>query len=347
MWVKLESAVASRQFTRSIEVNVAAPSVNLSDVYVFKKIAATLSFTEAARQIGVSRSAVSKQLTRLEKNLGVVLINRTTRSVSLTEAGRAFDSNTPEVDVTVERALDLVRGADQTPLGTVACALPSSLGSAILPTLVTRFAHHWPALRLNIQFDDFGKDIISNNLDLAIRVSGRLLDSTLISKRLASTRIVFAASPKYLEEEGVPAHASDLQDHRCVGIGTPVESTTNWHLRAPTGNVRIGLDLVLSANNELGLIRAACLGAGIIRVPELCIRRELVTNQLQCIEGLAEAESTGIYALYPRRNSAAKVKVLVDYIEQGLNEIALADYPARHDIAPRDLSDSQSAAKDS
>lgn len=322
-----------------------APSVNLSDVYVFKKIASTLSFTEAARQIGVSRSAVSKQLTRLEKNLGVVLINRTTRSVSLTEAGRAFDSNTPEVDVTVERALELVRGADQSPLGTVACALPSSLGVAILPMLVTKFAQHWPELRLNIQFDDFGKDLISNNLDLAVRVSRRLVDSSLISKRLASTRMVFAASPKYLEEEGVPSHASDLQRHRCIGIGTPVESTTSWHLRTPAGNVRIGLDLVLSTNSELGLIRAACLGAGIIRVPELCIRQELATNQLQSIEGLDEPESAGIYALYPRRNSAVKVKVLVDFIEQGLNEIASADFALRDDVASRKASDFGSAAR--
>lgn len=311
-----------------------APTVNLSDVYTFKKLAATLSFSEAARQIGVSRSAVSKQLSRLEKSLGVVLINRTTRSVSLTEAGRAFDSNTPEVDVTVERALELVRGADLAPMGTVACALPSALGSAILPTLVKRFAAHWPELRLNIQFDDFGEDMISNNLDLAVRISGRLLDSSLVSKRLASTRIVFAASPEYLEEKGTPAHAADLQNHRCIGIGTAVQSATNWHLRKPTGNVNIKLDLVLSANSELALIRAACLGAGIIRVPELCIRQELASDQLRCIEGLDESESTGIYALYPRRNSSAKVKVLVDFIEQGLNEIASADYRAPRDTGP-------------
>lgn len=336
----------ARELTRGIEANVAAPSVNLSDVYVFKKIASTLSFTEAARQIGVSRSAVSKQLTRLEKNLGVVLINRSTRNVSLTEAGRALDSNTSDIDVTVERALELVRGADQSPVGTVACALPSSLGSAILPTLMAGFEHYWPDLRLNIQFDDSGRDMISNNLDLAVRISGRLLDSSLISKRLASTQIVFAASPKYLEERGTPEHAADLQNHRCVSLGTPIKSTTNWHLRAPTGKVRIELDLVLSTNSELGLIRAACLGAGIIRVPELCIRQELATNQLKCIEGLDESESAGIYALYPRRNSGAKVQVLVGLIDQALREIASPDLCVSPDFASGDASDRQLAARD-
>lgn len=344
--MKRDSTLRGRESTRSIEVNLAAPPVNLSDVYVFKKIASSLSFTEAARQIGVSRSAVSKQLTRLEKNLGVVLINRSTRSVSLTEAGRAFDSNTSEVDVTVERALELVRGADQSPLGTVACALPSSLGSAILPTLMAGFEHYWPDLRLNIQFDDSGKDIISNNLDLAVRISGRLLDSSLISKRLASTRIVFAASPNYLEEKGTPQDAPDLQNHRCVGLGSPTRSTTSWRLRTPAGNVRIEIDLVLSTNSELGLIRAACLGAGIIRVPELCIRHELETSRLQCIEGLAESESAGVYVLYPRRNSAAKVQVLVDFIDQALREIVAEDLSEQHDFSLRDASDRQLASRD-
>ena len=128
--------------------------MNLSDVYVFKKVALTLSFTKAARQIGVSRSAVSKQVNRLEQDLGVVLINRTTRSINLTEAGRSFDSNTSAVDKTIERAADLVRGADMSPLGTVSFTLPSQLGAALMPGLITQFQPCWPELRLNIQFDD-------------------------------------------------------------------------------------------------------------------------------------------------------------------------------------------------
>ena len=118
--------------------------MNLSDVYVFKKVASTLSFTKAARQIGVSRSAVSKQIRRLEQSLGVVLINRSTRSVSLTESGRTFDAHTAKIDTTIERAADLVRGSDLSPLGTVSFTLPSALRAALMPALTTRSQTQWP-----------------------------------------------------------------------------------------------------------------------------------------------------------------------------------------------------------
>ena len=313
---------------------MAAHVVNLSDVYVFKKVASTLSFTEAARQTGVTRSAVSKQVKRLENSLGVVLINRSTRSISLTEAGRIFDFNTSEIDITVERALELVRDADVSPIGTVACSLPTSLGAALMPKLITRFESYWPDLRLNLQFDDFSNGIIDNNLDLAIRVSRRLSDSSLVAKRLASTRIVLAASPKYIGEKGTPERASDLQNHRCLALGTPIDSTSRWRLLTPTGKVSIEFDPMLSANSELGLIQAACMGAGIIRTPEICIGQELRHGRLQRIDNICESESAGIYALYPRRAAAAKVKVLVDFIEQGLAEIASPDRPLRPRSSP-------------
>lgn len=297
-------------------------SMNLSDVYVFKKVASTLSFTKAARQIGVSRSAVSKQVSRLEQNLGVVLVNRTTRSVNLTEAGRTFDSHTAKIDTTIERAADMVRGADLSPLGTVSFTLPSALGSALMPALTTQFQLRWPELRLNIHFDDHVQDLIASNLDLAIRISKKLTDSSLISRRLASTRKVLAASPRYLEEHGIPKSPSDLVNHRCLGLGSAVKSGTTWKFQEGDKTVEVPTSFSLSTNNNLAVILAACLDSGIIYVPEICIIGELARKQLQLIPGCANAESYGVYALYPHRNAAAKVKVLVDFIEDLLPNVA-------------------------
>lgn len=299
--------------------------MNLSDVYVFKKVASTLSFTKAARQIGVSRSAVSKQVSRLEQDLGVVLINRTTRSVNLTEAGRTFDSNTSDIDTTIERAASLVRGADLSPHGTVSFALPSALGAALLPSLTTQFQARWPELRLHMRFDDSVQDMVATNLDLAIRISRRLSDSSLISRRLISTRRVFAASPMYLREYGTPSGPSDLSRHRCIGIAGAAKNGTTWKFREGDRTTNVQTTYAMSANNHLALILAACLGSGIISIPEICVAGELARGQLEVISSLTAPASLGVYALYPHRNAAAKVKVLVEFIEQMLAKMSTVD----------------------
>lgn len=299
--------------------------MNLSDVYVFKKVASTLSFTKAARQIGVSRSAVSKQVSRLEQDLGVVLINRTTRSVNLTEAGRTFDSNTSDIDTTIERAASLVRGADLSPLGTVSFTLPSALGAALLPSLTTQFRARWPELRLHVRFDDGVQDMVATNLDLAIRISKRLSDSSLISRRLISTRRVFAASPGYLREYGMPAGPSDLTEHRCIGIASASRTGATWKFREGDQTINVQTTYAMSANNHLALILATCLGSGIISIPEICIAGELARGQLQVIPSLIGPATLGVYALYPHRNAAAKVKVLVEFIEKMLAKMSTVD----------------------
>ena len=299
--------------------------LNLSDVYVFKKVASTLSFTKAARQIGVSRSAVSKQVSRLEQDLGVVLINRTTRSVNLTEAGRTFDSNTSDIDTTIERAASLVRGADLSPHGTVSFALPSALGAALLPSLTTEFGARWPELRLHMRLDDSVQDMVATNLDLAIRISKRLSDSSLISRRLISTKRAFAASPGYLREQGTPSSPSDLIRHRCIGMGSAAKSGGTWKFRENDKTVAIQTTYAMSANNQLALILAACLGSGIISIPEICIAGELARGQLQTIPSLIDPATLGVYALYPHRNAAAKVKVLVEFIEAMLAKMSTVD----------------------
>ena len=299
--------------------------MNLSDVYVFKKVASTLSFTKAAREIGVSRSAVSKQVSRLEQYLGVVLINRTTRSVNLTEAGRRFDAHIAKIDTTIERAAELVRGADLSPLGTVSFTLPSGLGAALMPALTTQFQARWPELRLNIQFDDQVQDIIAGNLDLAIRISKKLTDSSLISRRLTSTRKVLAASPRYLRKHGSPRHPAELKNHRCLGLGSAVRTGTTWRFHENGKAIDVATAFALSTTNNLALILAACLDSGIIYVPEICIAAELGKNQLQVISGCVDSEPYGVYALYPHRNAAAKVKVLVDFIEKMLPVVASLD----------------------
>jgi DNA-binding transcriptional LysR family regulator len=300
--------------------------MNLSDVYVFKKVAATLSFTQAARQIGSSRSSISKKINRLEQDLGVVLINRSTRSVSLTEAGRIFHRHTSEIDTKIERAADVVRGSDVQPTGTVAFTIPSSLGAALMPALITQFQSTWPELKFNIHFDDRLIDLIAGSFDLAIRISQKLDDSSLISRRLASTRKVLAASPGYLDKHGVPADISALKDHRCLGLASAVQTDSIWRLQDQDSVVEVPCTYSISANNNLALVLAACLNNGIVYLPEICISNELLQQRLQLIlPEASDPQPYGIYAVYPHRNAAAKVKVLVNFIERELSGMPAID----------------------
>ena len=300
--------------------------MNLSDVCVFEKVAATLSFTAAAGQIGSSRSAISKKISRLEQDLGVVLVNRSTHSVSLTEAGRTFRQYISEVDTKIERAADVVRGTDLQPIGTVAFSISSSLGAALMPALLTQFRSTWPELKFSIHFDDHLVDLIAESFDLAIRISQKLDDSNLISRRLTSTRRVLAASPGYLDKYGVPTDPSELKDHRCLGLGSALKTGTIWRLQEQNRIIEVPCTYSISANNNLALVLAACLDNGILYLPEICISNELLQQRLQIIlPESSDPQPYGVYAIYPHRKSAAKVKVLVDFIERELSIMSTID----------------------
>jgi DNA-binding transcriptional LysR family regulator len=291
--------------------------MNISDVFTFNKVAKTLSFTKAARLIGSSRSAVSKRISRLEEDLGVMLINRSTRSVNLTEAGRIFHQHTSELDSKIERAADVVRAADERPSGTVKFSVPSSLGTALMPALLTQVQSTWPDLRFDIHFHDRVVDLIAGGFDLAIQISQKLDDSNLISRRLATSRRVLAAAPGYLEQNGVPTEIAELKEHRCLSSGVAAQTVTSWRLQDQDSITEVACASSISANNNVALVLAACLDHGIIYLPEICMYNELLQQRLQIIlPEASDPEPYGIYAVYPHRNAAAKVTVLVDFIEQ-------------------------------
>jgi DNA-binding transcriptional LysR family regulator len=299
--------------------------MNIVDISVFNKVASTLSFTRAARQVGSSRSAVSKRITRLEQDLGVVLVNRSTRSVSLTEAGRTFYQHTSDVDTKIEHAAEVVRSRDLRPTGTVAFAIPSSLAAMLMPALITDFQSTWPELRLNIHVDDRQVDLIAGSFDLAIQIAQELEDSSLVSRRLASTRKVLAASPGYLDKFGVPTDIAQLKNHRCLGRGSAAQKSAKWRFQKQEHVVEVACTYSISANNDRALVEAASLDNGIVYLPEICIFNEVLQQDLQII--LPEASDPrryGIFAVYPHRNTAAKVKVLVDFIARELSRIPVS-----------------------
>lgn len=294
----------------------------LLDVHVFNYVARTRSFTAAAREVGVSRSSISKKISRLEQTLGVTLLNRNTRNVNLTEAGRTFFEHTSEAATAIEQAAEVVKTSDKKPTGTVGLSVSSSLGATILLPLVTRFQLAWPDVKINLNVEHDVVDLISSGNDLAIRMAPKLEDSSLISKRLGTTKMVLAASPGYLKRFGTPARPEDLRDHCCLAYVGCALGGESWRFRRNNEDFEIPTASSIVCNDAQTLIDAACLDNGIIHLPHICICKEISRGRLQTIllDDLAPTRY-GIFAIYPHRHVATKVKVLVEFLEQELRSL--------------------------
>jgi len=300
--------------------------MNIADIQVFSKVAATGSFSEAALQLGITRSAASKAVARLESELGVTLLTRSPRSASLTEAGRTFHAHSLEVDTALERAVASVSGADQRPSGTVSVSLPSSLGATLMLPLMREFRVEWPEIDLNLHFDDAPADLIGSSIDLAIRVAERLGDSNLVSRRIGSTRKVLAASPGYIRNAGWPESIDDLKNHRCLATGTAVRRRVIWRFRGPEGPIETAVDCSTTSNAMLALILAACLDDGIVCMPEIFVAAELGQGRLvELFEDTPPLGEFGVYAVSPNPKPPAKVRALIDFVERQLARIDTLD----------------------
>lgn len=297
--------------------------MNLNDVQRFINVAATENFTAAAKQLGTTRSAVSRSISRLERDLGVVLLNRTTRNASLTEAGRTFYEHTAKLDEMLTEAENAVSGADQLPIGMVACTLPSCLGSALLPAIDHRFDLLYPDLIVNLQFGEPHFNLIRSGLDVAIRIAQKLEDSRLMSKRIGTTRQVLVASPGYLAKNGTPRNLDDLKEHRCLVLGDATSKRVIWRFRNSGSPIEVPIDGARVTNSSLALILSACNGIGILCVPKLTVCGELAQGRLTAfLTEFDNPQPYNIYAVWPRRKLPAKVRVFIDFVEQELPSLS-------------------------
>ena len=185
----------------------------MSAMVVFSHVVETGSFSEAARQLGLSKSAVSKQVTALEERLGVQLLHRTTRKLSLTETGRGFYERCTQIVREVEEAERAVIHTQATPQGLLRVNAPMSFGQIALAPALSLFLSRHPELRVELVLDDRQVDVIEGGFDVTIRIASRLSDSSLIARRIASTRIVVCGTADYLAQRGVPAAPDELAVH--------------------------------------------------------------------------------------------------------------------------------------
>ena len=283
---------------------------------MFVAVMETGGFSRAAARLGTSPGQASKLVGRLEKELGVQLLNRTTRALSPTEVGSAYFDRIKGLIEEFDALDDSVRTASGEARGRLALSVPVSFGTAQLAPALVDFARAYPEILLDVSFSDRIVSLIDEGFDAAVRV-GVPSDASLIIRKLCDTRIVCAAAPGYLAERGEPAEPGDLAAHECV-IDTNFHDPLVWRFRAPSGNgpLRVPVHGRLRFSNAEACVVAAEAGLGLVHVPTFVagpsIRAGALTRVLQDFE---EPPRGGVHILYPpARRHARKVRALVDFL---------------------------------
>lgn len=290
----------------------------LPGMAVFAEVVEAKSFTGAARRLGMSKAAVSKQISRLEERLGARLLNRTTRKLSLTEVGAAFYERCARIVAEAEEAELAVTRLHETPRGTLRVDVPVDFGIQYLTPLLPAFMLANPELKVDISFNDRFVDLVDEGFDLAIRI-GQLPDSSLIARKLAETRAVICAAPEYWDRYGRPLHPSELEHHNCFAYSY-LATGSEWRLAGREGEISVRVSGTLRANNGNALRQAAAAGLGVVATPVFMACDDLRAGRLEPVLRDYEAQRRGIYAVYPHnRHLSAKVRAFVDYLAEALN----------------------------
>lgn len=286
----------------------------LSAERMFVKVVETGSFAGAALRLGTSSGQASKLVARLEASLGVKLLNRTTRALSLTEAGQAYAER---LRVLIESFDDLdteVRNAAVAPRGRIRLTAPLSFGTIRLAPLLARFAVAYPDIGLDVQFTDRIVNLVDEGFDAAIRV-GNPTDQTLVGRKLGSARMLTVASPAYLAARGCPEQPADLAGHDCI-IDTNFRDPHFWPF-ADQQRARVAGRLAFS--NATACLAAAEAGLGIAFLPDFVAAGCLEAGLVVQVMANAEPPAMSIHALYPGgRHLPAKVRVLIDFLLEAM-----------------------------
>jgi LysR family transcriptional regulator for bpeEF and oprC len=300
----------------------------LKSLMIFMRSAQHRSFSEAARQLGMSPSAVSRAVLRLEDDLGIRLLQRTTRSLTLTEDGNRFYDRCQQIlDELEEAELDLKQSQSK-PTGTLRIDLSTALGKMHIAPVLPRFAAQYPDLTLNVSFGDRFTDLIEEGIDATVRV-GLGIDSRLIMRSLAIMNFVTCASPKYLARAGTPTMPADLENHACVSFIYP-QTRREFEWKFEQNGKPLNLKSHLQFDDAEAILDAAIQGAGVVQLPNYIVAGAIARGELQPIlQDFTAQVGLPIAVVYPqKRHLSAKVRVFVEFMAElmtALKRVGIVD----------------------
>ena len=301
---------------------------SIQEMAVFARVVGAGSLSAAARELGLSPAMVSRRLAALESRLGVRLINRTTRSLHLTDDGATYYEACARVLSDIEEADATVSAGRVEPRGPLRVALPASFGHQHIAPLIPSFAERYPQIQLALSLSDRNVNLIEEGFDLAVRIA-HLEDSSLTARRLAPNRRVVCASPDYLKRHGAPRTPDELARHNCL---TTSEFTMNWEYKAPDGKPGSVRVTGRYACDNWEVVREwALAGLGIALKSTWDVHRLLAEGALvEVCRGYTFHSDVAIYAVYPsRRFLPAKTRVFIEFLAESFGPDPYWDQPER------------------
>ncbi|AHF84667.1 LysR family transcriptional regulator [Rhizobium leguminosarum bv. trifolii WSM1689] len=295
------------------------PRTNLNDILIFMAVVDAGSFIAGGQAVGLSRSAAGKAVIRLEDRLGVRLLNRTTRTLSLTEEGRMFYERGLRILVSVDEAEASVAGQDSTPRGVLRLTVDDAFGRLVVLPLLEKYLRAWPDIQVEVSFTDRLADIVEEGFDLAIRIGATATDTRLVSRVIATYKARLCASPSYLAERGEPRDVDDLAVHDCL-ISAGRNQRQGWRFREEGGSwIKARGRSRLRLDSGEAIRDAALAGLGIALLPDFLVTDDLAVGRLRQILADFETDDAKIVTLYPdKRLLEPRVRRFIDLIVEEL-----------------------------
>lgn len=298
----------------------------LDSLIIFTTVVKANNFTNAAHQLGLTPSAVSKQISLLEDRLGIRLLNRTTRSVSPTEAGQLFFNRCSRLLEDLEEAEHMVKDLEMSPRGTLKISATPTFGRAMLMKIFAKFLEQYPDVNFDLTLADKGMDLVREGIDLAIHL-GSLQDSRLVARPVARQKVILTASKEYLEKHGRPETLQDLSDHYILMVSGIDFAEPRWIKRFLKEASLINKDRRFTVNDLDTLCEATLNNMGITALPYYMIREHIESGRLVNLLPDVNFPTRTIHVVYPEnRYLSAKSRAFVDFmanyfIENNLDDV--------------------------
>lgn len=299
----------------------------INGMRTFAAVAAEESFTSAAERLEISPQLASKYVRQLEERLGVRLLNRSTRRLSLTEAGQAYYDRVRQILLDIDDMEGAVGDLSARARGTLRINAPMSFGQLHLAQAICEYRDTQPEVEVDLTLNDRIADVVSEGFDLAIRI-GRLEESSLVARRLASARVVACGSPAYFQSRGIPETPEQLADHECLRYAY-FSGFDRWRFERNGKAHTVRIQGPYSANNGDVLRIAALAGEGIVLQPTFIVGEDIQSGRLQTVLDEYCPPVLNIYAVYAHRQYlSAKVRTFVDFLAAYFGSPPYWDRPA-------------------
>jgi len=291
--------------------------VDLNAVMIFTKVVKASSFSKAASELGVTKSTISKKITELETHLGTTLLKRTTRSLILTDMGRQFFDQASRGLSEIKEASELAQASSLEPQGNLRITAPGDFAPSIVAPLLAGFLEKFPKVTVEMVLTDRIMDLVSDNIDVAIRV-GKLSDSSLRARKIGRDVFQFLASPSYAKKMRDIKHPSELENHKCL-LFAPKAELKKFHIRAGNSRYIYEPKPVFVANNTLSVKSLVMEGGGVALLPVSTCREELQNKSLQVILPQWALDDAPVHLVYQKHLfTPPKVQAFVSYMEPAL-----------------------------